>query len=284
MTGAVPQWLLTAFVVPTVFAVMLGIGLGVVPGELRRVWQAPAPMLRGLFAVLVAVPALALAITRVLDLPRPVEVGIVLMAISPGAPVALRSSVSAGGQAAFAPSLQMSVALLAVASMPLWLAALEQMYAAHASISPWDVMRQVFIAQLLPLGLGIGLRNLAPSLAERMAPGVRRAATALLLVTLALVVVEIWQPAVRAGLRSLAAIALTTVAALAAGHLLGGRSPGLRTSVAIASAARNPGLALLVATLNGAPPAITAAILAYLAVSVPVIGLYALWRRYAGAP
>ena len=36
--------------------------------------------------------------------------------------------------------------------------------------------------------------------------------------------------------------------------------------------------------LNGAPPAITAAILAYLAVSVPVIGLYALWRRYAGAP
>jgi BASS family bile acid:Na+ symporter len=80
-----------------------------------------------------------------------------------------------------------------------------------------------------------------------------------------------------------AAIALTTGAALAAGHLLGGPEPATRTAVAITSAARNPGLALLVATLNAAAPAIQATILAYLVVSVFAIVPYVVWRRRAGA-
>ena len=124
MGGVVPEWLLTACIAVTVFTVMFGIGLGVTPGELRKVWQSPAPMLRGVFSVLVAVPVLALAITRAFDLPRAAQIGIVLMAISPGAPVALRRSLAAGAHAAFAPSLQISVALLAAVSMPLSIAAL----------------------------------------------------------------------------------------------------------------------------------------------------------------
>ena len=79
-------------------------------------------MLRALFSVLVAVPVLALAMTRAFDLSRAAEIGIVLMAISPGAPVALRRSAAAGAHAAFAPGLQICVALLAVVSMPLWIA------------------------------------------------------------------------------------------------------------------------------------------------------------------
>jgi hypothetical protein len=67
-------------------------------------------MVRGLFAVLIAVPALALALTRLLELPRLAAIGVVLMSISPGAPVALRRSLGAGGHRAFAPSLQISVA------------------------------------------------------------------------------------------------------------------------------------------------------------------------------
>ncbi|MGH3118692.1 MAG: hypothetical protein ACRDQ2_16585 [Gaiellales bacterium] len=67
---------------------------------------APGPTIRGLFAVLVAVPALALVLTRLLDLPRLAAIGVVLMAISPGAPVALRRTLDAGGHRAFASSLQ----------------------------------------------------------------------------------------------------------------------------------------------------------------------------------
>jgi BASS family bile acid:Na+ symporter len=281
MGTTVPEWLLTAVIAVTVFTVMFGIGVGVTTAELRRVWQSPGPMLRGLFSVLVAVPVLAVVIARAFDLSRAAEIGIVLMAISPGAPVALRRSLAAGAHAAFAPGLQISVALLAVASMPLWIAALNEFYAGQARIDPRDVMRQVFIAQLLPLGVGIALRHFGATLAARIEPAVRRAGTVLLIVAVVLVLAELWRPLYEAGAATIAAMVLTTAAALAAGHLLGGPAPTTRTAVAITSAARNPGLALLVATVNAAPPAIIATVLAYVLVSLLTITPYAAWRHRA---
>ena len=112
MTGPVPEWILNALVVGTVFTVMFSLGLGIAARELKLIWQRPGLMARGLFSVLVAVPAVALLVTRFLELPRFVEIGLVLMAISPGAPIALRRSLGAGGHRAFAPSLQICVALL----------------------------------------------------------------------------------------------------------------------------------------------------------------------------
>jgi bile acid:Na+ symporter, BASS family len=283
MSGAIPEWVVTAFAAVTVFTVMFSVGQGIAPGELRWIWQRPGPMVRGLFSVLIAVPALALVVTRLLDLPRLAAIGVVLMAISPGAPVALRRSLGAGGHRAFAPSLQISVALLAVLSMPLSIAALNHVYAGHASVAPWDVARQVFVAQLLPLGLGMALRQAAAPLAARLEPRLARIGNALLVATVVVVLINGWEGTVTAGFRVLTAVALITGAALAVGHLLGGPEPATRTAVAITSAARNPGLALLVAAVNAAPPAINAAILAYLVVSVLAIVPYVAWRTRAGA-
>jgi predicted Na+-dependent transporter len=279
MSGPIPEWVVTAVAAVTVFTVMFGLGLGIVVGELRWIWRQPGPMARGLFSVLVAVPAVALVITRALELPRLAAIGIVLMAISPGAPVALRRSLDAGGHRAFAPSLQISVAILAVVSMPLSIAALNHVYAGQASIAPWHIARQVFVAQLLPLGLGMALRRVRAPLAARIEPVISRLGTVLLVVLAVLALIDVWEVTLNAGLRVAGAIVLTTVAALAVGHLLGGPEPATRTAVAITSAARNPGLALLVATLNAAPDAIKATVLAYLLVSVITIVPYVAWRR-----
>jgi bile acid:Na+ symporter, BASS family len=263
----------------TVFAVMFSVGLGIAANELRLVWERPALMARGLFSVLVAVPALALAITRSLDLPRFAEIGIVLMAISPGAPVALRRSLGAGGHHAFAPSLQICVALLATFTMPLSIAVLNQVYAGQASITSWSVAKQVFVAQLLPLAAGMAVRHFFRALAELLEPRLARAGNLLLVVFVIVVLIDVWHITVDAGVRLAPAIALTTVGALAVGHLLGGPEPATRTAVAITSALRNPGLALLVATLNAAPPTLMGTVLAYVLVSVFVVALYAVWRR-----
>jgi hypothetical protein len=74
-------------------------------------------------------------------LTRSVQIAIVLMAISLGAPVALRRSLAAGGHRAFAPALQILLALLAVVSMPLSIALLNEVYAGQASIAPGDVAK-----------------------------------------------------------------------------------------------------------------------------------------------
>ena len=279
MTGPIPESLLSIVAAATLLTVMFDLGLAIVPGEFRWVVQRPGLMLKALFSVLVAVPALAWIVTRALDLPRAAAIGVVLMAISPGAPVALRRSLDAGSHRSFAPALQIAVAALAVVSMPLSIAAFNEYYGGQATIAPEQLAKQVFIAQLLPLGLGMLARRFLGARADRLEPRLRRLGKVLLIVLLLLVLTDIWDEVVEAGPRVALAIVITTIFALAVGHLLGGPEPATRTAVAISSAARNPGLALLVATLNAASPAINATVLAYLAVSALTVLPYVLWRR-----
>ena len=284
ITGPVPDWLLSAVAGATLFAVMFDLGLAIEPGEFRWVGQRPALLLKALFSVLVAVPALAWLVARVFDLPRPAEVGIMLMAISPGAPVALRRSLGAGGHRSFAPALQIAVVVLAVFSMPLSIAAFDEYYGGTATVAPRHLARQVFLAQLLPLCLGMLARLLTARGAAWLEPKLRRVGGALLLVLLVLALIDIWEVVVGAGLRVALAIVLVTALALAVGHALGGPEPATRTATVISSAARNPGLALLVATLNAASPAITATVLAYFVVAAVTIVPYVTWCRRVVAP
>jgi len=144
-------------------------------------------------------------------------------------------------------------------------------------------MGQILFAQLAPLGLGVAARRFFPRPAALTEPHIARLGSFLLVATVVLGLAQLGQATLEAGAPVLAAIALVTSAALAAGHVLGGPGAETRTSVAIISAARNPGLALLVATLNAAPPAVTATILAYVVVSALVITPYAFWRHRLGA-
>ncbi|HSD00484.1 MAG TPA: hypothetical protein VLI21_16395, partial [Casimicrobiaceae bacterium] len=268
----------------TVLTVMFVLGLGILLSEFSWVWGHPGLVARGLFAVLIAVPALAIVVVRTFDLARPVQIGIVLMAISPGAPIALRKSLAAGGHRAFAPALQILVAMLAVVSMPLSIAALDVVYAGDASIAPGHLARQVFTAQLLPLTLGMLIRRAVPKFADWIEPRLARIAKLLLIAFVIMALIDVWHVVVDAGPRIAIAIIVITALALAIGHLLGGPDPQTRTAVAVSSAARNPGLALLVATLNNASPEIVRMVLAYLIISALAVIPYLTWRRREREP
>jgi predicted Na+-dependent transporter len=279
MPSLVPEWFLSAFALATVFAVMLDVGLGVVPGEFLWLWRRPSLMLKALFAVLVAVPAVGMAVARLLDLPRAAEVGLMVMAISPGAPVALQRSLSSGGHRSFAPGLQVTVALLAVVSMPLSIAALNQVYSGSANVEPLQLMRQVFIAQLLPLGVGVIVGRFQPAAAAWLKQRLDRIWKVLISLLAVLAIVGFWGAMVRAGPLMAMAACLTTIGAIAVGHVLGGPDPATRTAVAISSSARNPGLALLVVAVNAAPLAVKVTVLSYIIVSALTILPYMFWRR-----
>ena len=235
-------------------------------------------MIRALFVVLVLVPAVAWASCLALDLPRAVAVGIMLMAIAPGAPIALQRSLSAGGHHAFAPGLQITVAGLAVLSMPLSLAVINQVYGTHGSLSPLQLMKQVMTLQLLPLGFGVATGRLLPRAGAWLRPRLERLGKLLLVLLVAYVAFAFRDDLARAGTGMVLAMAMTTAGALGIGHALGGPEPGTRTAVAIVSAARNPGLALLTATLNSAPAAVTAVLPVYIFVSAVTMIPYVAWR------
>jgi BASS family bile acid:Na+ symporter len=225
MSDPVPAPLTAVTALVTMTVVMTGLGLGIAPRQLRWGWQRPGPLLRALFAVFVLVPAIAILVSRAIGLSRPQEIGVVLMAISPGAPLALRRSLGAGGHRALAANLQISVALLAAVSMPLSLAILNPLYSGHASISPLAVLRQVAIFQLLPLGVGMAIHWARPAFAARLAPVLERIGGPLLLLLIALVFVESWRAVHAAETRTLLAMATVSLGAATDQPWLVTRSP-----------------------------------------------------------
>lgn len=279
MVEIIPLWLVNVLSFATVFSVMTSIGTTITASVALGHLRAPSLLIRGIISVLVVVPIIGLAAGFAFGLERPEKVGIALMAIAPGAPLALRRALSSGGHAGFAPTLQIAIALLAVPAMPVWIFIGNRIFGTHGFVDVPAVAKQVFLAQLLPLVLGAAVKRVAPVTAARIGTVLGQAGAVLLIAALVSQVVDLHAIILAARPWPIAAAAATTLGALAAGHLLGGPAQEIRHAVAIAGAMRNVGLALLVATANRVPPTVEVVIVSYLITAVLIVTAYILVRR-----
>jgi hypothetical protein len=69
---------------------------------------------------------------------------------------------------------------------------------------------------------------------------------------------------------------ITTLAAIGMGHLFGGAETAVRHSIAVASALRNVGLALVIAETNKVPPVVQTAIITYAISALILVSVYIL--------
>jgi len=276
--NALPTWL-TFAAAGTIFLVMLSLGLllgreSVTAGVQRRLVLAAIA-----FAVAVPLPVLAVLYVFALDLHGPAAAGIVLMAIAPGAPVALRRAIDVGGTAQFAPALHLAIVLLAVVTLPLSVAVLDLVFDKEFAVSPLQVARQVFFAQLLPLGLGVTWRLLRPAAAARLQPVLAQISNVLLLALVVACLVVLWPLLRENGWAPPAAGVVLTAAALAIGAASAGRDGAARPTAAVAVAMRNPGLALLIAAINKTPASVGAAVFGYALGAIAVVTTFLVVRQ-----
>ena len=64
--------------------IMLGMGLGLTPGDFLRVGRRPRPVLIGVLAQFLVMPTLAAVLASVLKLDPPLAVGLILVGCCPG--------------------------------------------------------------------------------------------------------------------------------------------------------------------------------------------------------
>ena len=274
------QWI-GLFAIAAVSVVMFALGLMLGREQIAAALQRRVVLAAVIFAVVVPIPILAVLIVKIFHPPPAVAVGIILMAISPGAPVALRRALDAGGDRHFAPALHLAIVLLAVVTVPSSVLILDWIFDKEFAVTPLDVGRQVFFAQLLPLALGATLRAWKPAVAQSLEPRIVRVGNVLLLVLGVMALVNLpWIFGQIGWLPSAAGFGMTIVA-LAVGAAFAGRDIEVRPAAAIAAAMRNPGLALLIATLNRAAPEVTAAIIGYAVGLAVAIILFLQWRKRA---
>jgi BASS family bile acid:Na+ symporter len=153
-----------------------------------------------------------------------------------------------------------------------------------------EVARQVAAVQFLPIGLGLLLQQAAPRATQRLRQPLRRLADGAFLALAAMLLfpVVLWaivQLVWPIGGWAIALMALLVVAGLGLGVLLARQQPpGMQSSLAVATIARNLGLALLIAQLGGAPERISPTILGYALVSLLLAAPFSIWSKRRSAP
>jgi len=269
----------------TLFSLMFSLGLEFSPQQFLAFWRKPGLVLRSLISTLLVFPLLVVVVLLVADLPEFAVVGLIVLAAAPGAPLTARRVKMAGGNFRYGTDLQVTLAILAVVTAPLVLTLFGSLFAhVRLGISPQQVAHNIAIVQGLPMGLAMLLRRYQPGLATAVSGYAGKAANILFMFLALVLLVTGFDLVIDAGWRANLATSLIVVMSLAAGHLLGGSDAQTRTALAIATIARNMGLALLITVISNSEKRELAMLVAYIILGFALAVPYSLWRRRLPAP
>jgi BASS family bile acid:Na+ symporter len=267
--------LLLGTLVASIRVMLFALGLRTTADDVLYLWRRQGLLFRSLLAMYVVVPIAALVMALALDLPPVTRRALVVLGISAGAPLVPRRLLGAGGDPPYVMSLAVTSALVAIVSVPASLALFSTIFGVRVEVTPASLAWLVGRSFLLPFLGGVALRRLWPAVAVYIEP-LTRAAALVFTVSAVLFVAAVLPLAVDSGWRSFAALALLTLSALAAGHLMGGPKLEDRAALAVLCATRHIGMVMLIASA-GASRAAAAAISAYLVVALLVSTPYLLW-------
>jgi bile acid:Na+ symporter, BASS family len=259
----------------SIVLIVLGFALKSSWRDATWLFRNPKLLLRALLSMNVLLPLFAASMAVAFSLRPAIAIVLVALAVSPVPPFLPGKQLRLVTHPEYVFGLLGATSLLAIVLVPVTIALIGYAVSRRVEISPWAVARMVGLTVLVPFALGILVRRLSVALAERASPLVGKIGMLLLALAIVPVLVKLW-PAMMSliGDGTLAVFVAFTLVGLGIGHLLGGSDPDDRTALALATATRHPGVALVIAT--GAFPGQT--------LVVPALFLYLLTAAIATAP
>lgn len=261
--------------------VVLGLGLQASLRDAAYLLRHPGLLARSILSMNIAMPIFAALLVVLFDLHPAVKVAIVALALSPVPPFLPRSQTKAGGLEAYIVSLLVITAALSLIIVPLGTSLLEYVFHIDRVIPVDRIAMSLGLTVALPLAAGMLVHDLFPPVAERLARPV--SITGLLLLVTAFIPVLftewglIWS---MVGNGTLVVLAIFAIVGLAVGHFLGGPDPADRVVLALATATRHPGVAMIVATAYLPQPGpVLAVVLWHLVVGAAISAAYSRWMH-----
>ena len=261
------------------------VALRATPNDIASLLRQPSLLVRSLFAMNVIVPLFAITLVLLFQVRHELAITLIALSVSPIPPFVPKKQIKASNDASYVIGLLAIVGVVSIVFVP-GAVALLGWFSGHPLNVPVETIAWIIGTSVLaPIFAGMLVHAVAPPLAERIADGLSLASTILLLVCLLPVLISIW-PAIWAliGNLTLVAIAVFVLFGLAAGHVLGGPSPGNRTVLALSAATRHPAVAFAIIKANLQPGAtdmneVLAAVILYLLFGAIVSLPYVKWRR-----
>ena len=262
---------------------VLSLGLNATWQDATSLFRQPGLLVRSVLSMNVIMPLVAVGLVVAFNLPSPVKIALIALAISPVPPILPKKEMKAGGHASYAVGLLVAIALLAIVTVPLAVSWFSSAFDRTGEIAPLVVAKIVLTSVLAPLAAGIALRHWLPVVAEKIARPLGLLGMIMLIGSGLPLAYASW-PAIHAlfGNGTVLIIVAMTVIGLIVGHLLGGPQEENRTVLGLSTASRHPAIALAAAVAGGAETkSALAAILLSLIVALLVSIPYVAWRRRA---
>lgn len=264
----------------SVFLLVLSLGLKSRPEDVAYLFRHPGVFVRSILAMNVVMLVFVIAAIHIFDLPAPIRIALIALAVSPVPPILPTKQVKAGGSGDYAIGLLFALALSAIVLIPLFTWLIRLAFGINIQIPAPRVATIVMISSLIPLLVGVCVRRLSPAFAVRIAHPLSLVAIALIVVGI-VPILFIATPALMTliGNGVLVSLIVFSLVGLAVGHLLGGPDADDRTVLALATAARHPGMAFAIASVPfPGDKAVMAVVLYHVIIGTIVALPYVKWR------
>lgn len=174
----------TSVLLPLALAiVMLGMGLGLVPGDFRRIARYPKAVAVGTGCQVLLLPLIGALITLLVPMDPEIAVGLLVVAVCPGGPSSNLVTYLAKGDVALSVTLTAVSSVITVFTIPIVTnLALGHFLGESAAIALpiGSTMLQIFLITLLPIAIGMAIRHRFPSTSRRLEKKMSRLAGGLL--------------------------------------------------------------------------------------------------------
>lgn len=258
---------------------MIVVGLSVTLAEVLAAARNGRRVVLALLANYFIVPAITIALLAVVHPLPVVAAGFLILAVCPGAPFGPPFVAIARGNVPLAVGLMVLLAGSSAIAAPLLLYFLLPLVSGdqHLIIDSTKLISTLLVTQLVPLCVGVALREWRPALAARLLKPANLASKILNILTIGLIVVTQVSKMTQIRVIGFEAMLFLLATSLLAGFLMGGPERGDRKTVALTTSLRNVGVSLVIASGNFAgTPALTA-VLAYAVVELLGSLLVAMW-------
>jgi bile acid:Na+ symporter, BASS family len=247
-----PDKLVNPLVLILLIEMMVATGLGVSFGDLAGVVKNAGLLARAALANYVLVPAAAILLLYLFHTAPMVTAGFLLVAVCPAAPFAPPLTAMARGNVNVAVGLMVVLAASSAILAPILLSFLLPLMArgANLKIDTFKIVTTLLMTQILPLGIGMLVHSRLQKHAAKLRQRANLLSAVLSHVVFALIISLQYKTLAEIRWVGFVGLILLILLCLTAGWIVGGQVIGIRRAVSLTTAARNVGVALVIATAS----------------------------------
>ncbi len=279
----------TAVVLPVGLAIiMLGMGLSLVPQDFLRVVKYPKSVAVGLLSQLIMLPLIAFGIAKVVPMPNFIAVGLVILALCPGGVTSNLMTFFAKGDVALSVTLTALSSVITVVTIPIVANFVLQNLIGKTEVLQLPIgttMLQIFIITILPIALGMMIKQTFPEFAKRLEKITNKISVVVLAAIILTLIIREWTRLPGFILQAGVGVVLLNTLSMLAGFYIGrlfNLSIPQRICIAIEVGFQNGTLAIAITAglLNNPDMAVPAAIYSLFMYVTGFVAIYN-GRRYA---